>query len=340
MIKGSELKYLIIFILTVQMLGAQELLVEDKSDWEFERINFYFENDVFSQTDNGYTDGGRLAVLMYRPDTQNEWLKIPFTENAYRANFISFSLTQQMFTPDDLNETELIEDDRPYAGWLYLEFGLHQSSAKHLDSLTMRVGVVGPASGMEQLQRFVHENTGADVAQGWDNQLSNEIGIQLNYQHKWRYATEPLWGIDSSFIPYVGGEFGNIAIKANAGALLRVGWNVPEDFGSNSIDEGGENGIPIRTKCLCPASTPFSLTLNLAGGGTLVAHDIFLDGNTFTDSHSVEKKYLKGYGSFGFSARYKNYSFDYIKTYHSKQFDNNKPIHSIGSVVFSYLFSS
>ena len=78
---------------------------------------------------------------------------------------------------------------------------------------------------------------------------------------------------------------------------------MPEDFGSTSIDEGGENGIPIRTKCLCPASTPWSFTFNLAAGGSLVARDIFLDGNTFTDSYSVEKNILKGYGSYGFSSR-------------------------------------
>ena len=335
------MRYLLFILLSFQLLVAQEKeVLTVKSDWEFERINFYFENDVFSSTDNGYTDGGRLAFLMHRPDAQNEWLRIPFIDSAYRAHFISFSLTQQMFTPDDLTQAGLIENDRPYAGWLYFELGLHQSSATDLDSLTLQLGVVGPVSGMEQLQRLVHENIDVPVAQGWDNQLNNEIGIQLNYQHKWRYATKPLWGIDSSFIPYVGGELGNIAIKANAGALLRVGWHVPEDFGSNSIDEGGENGIPIRTKCLCPASIPFSFTLNLAGGGTYVARDIFLDGNTFSESHSVDKKPLKGYGSFGFSARYKNYSMDYIKTYHTKQFENNKPIHSIGSVVFSYLFSS
>ena len=329
-----------IFIFIVQLLAAQDIGLEQKDDWEFERINLYFENDVFSNTDNEYTDGSRLSVLIYRPDAQNEWLNIPFTDNIKRANFISFSLTQQIFTPDDLNETELIEDDRPYAGWLYFELGLHQSSARHLDSLTMQVGIVGPASKMEQLQRYVHEKFGSEVAQGWDNQLNNEVGIQLNYQHKWRYISEPVWGIGSSFIPFAGGEFGNIAIKANTGALLRVGWNVPEDFGSTSIDEGGENGVPIRTKCLCPASKPWSFTFNLSGGGTFVARDIFLDGNTFTDSHSVEKKPFKGYGSFGFSGRYKNYSLDYIQTYHSKQFKNNKNIHSIGSVIFSSLFSS
>lgn len=328
------MKYLLILFLAVQLLGA------DEGDWAFERINYYFENDVFSNSDSEYSDGSRLSALMYRPDAQKEWLKIPFTEGLERAHFISFSLTQQMFTPDDLNQTELIEDDRPYAGWLYVEVGLHQSSATTLDSLALQVGVVGPASGMEQLQRFVHEKVGSEVAQGWDNQLNNEVGIQLNYQHKRRYVPDPFWGIESSFVPYVGGEFGNIAIKANTGALLRLGWNIAEDFGSSSIDEGGENGIPVRTKCLVRTPKPWSLNVSLSAGGTMVVRDIFLDGNTFSDSHSVDKKYLKGYGSIGVSGRYKNFNMDYIHTYHTKQFDNTKSIHSIGSIIISYLFSS
>lgn len=327
------MKLLITFLLIVTFLGAKE------GDWGFERVNYYFENDIFSNTDSDYSDGSRLSVLLHRPDAENEWLNIPFIEELDRTHFISFSLTQQMFTPSDLNESELIEDDRPYAGWLYVEMGLHASSARHLDSLSLQLGIVGPASGMEHLQHYIHEKLGSEIAQGWDNQLSNEVGLQLNYQHKWRYVPEPIRGVESSIIPYVGGEFGNIAINANAGVQLRFGWNIPEDFGSSSIDEGGENGIPIRTKCLVETSKPWSLNFQVATGGMLVARDIFLDGNTFTQSHSVEKEYARIYGSFGISGRYKNFSLDYFQTYHSRQFENGKSVHSIGSVIISYLFS-
>ena len=327
------MKALLILFLAIQLLGA------DDNDWKFERINFYFENDSVANTDREYTDGSRLSTLLYRPDAKQEWLNIPFTEEFERAHFISFSLTQQMFTPHDLNETELITNDRPYAGWLYFELGLHQSSDSHLDSLSMQVGIIGPASGMEQLQRFIHEKVGSGVAQGWDNQLDNELGVQLNYQHKWRFVPEPLWGIESSVVPYASGEFGNVSITANTGLLLRLGWNVPEDFGSSSIDEGGENGIPVRRRCLYTKLKPWSVNVHLAGGGSYVARDILLDGNTFSSSHSVEKNKLRGYGSLGFSGRYKNINFDYINTYHSPQFKDNDTVHSVGSFIFSYIFA-
>ena len=316
------------------------LLHAESADWQFERLNYYFENDLFSSTDSEYTDGSRLSVLLYRPDGAEEWLRIPFVDGYYRTHFISFSLTQEMYTPSDLTQSELIIDDRPYVGWLYVEMGLHQSSEYHLDSLSLQVGMVGPASGMERLQQFVHEIVGSDVAQGWDNQLNNELGVQLNYQHKWRYVPEPIWGVESSVVPYLGGELGNISIKANTGVLLRFGWNISEDFGSSTIDEGGENGIPVRTKCLVETPKPWSFNFYFSGGGTLVARDLFLDGNTFQESHSVDKEWLKGYGAVGLSARYKNVNLDYIKTYHTKQYEQGTSTHSIGSIIISYLFSS
>ncbi|WP_345975565.1 lipid A deacylase LpxR family protein [Sulfurimonas sp. HSL3-7] len=327
------MKYLFLFFFIINIAAAEE------GEWEAERINFYFENDVFFGTDSDYTDGSRLSILMYRPDADEEWLKIPFLEGSDRVDFISFSLTQKIFTPDDLLQKELIEDDRPYAGWLYFEMGLHQSSETDLDSLMIQAGVVGPASGMEELQHFIHKLIGSEIPQGWDNQLKNEAGIQLNYQHKWRYVPEPLWGIESSVVPYLGGELGNVAIKANAGVLLRFGWNVPEDFGSSAINGASENGIPVRRRCLFTPFEPWSFSLSFSAGGSVVARDIFLDGNSFRESHSVEKNFLKGFGSFGFSGRYKNYNIDYIGTYNSKEFKTEDSSHSVGSIIFSYIYS-
>jgi len=326
------MKYLVLLLLIVK------LAAEEEGAWEFERINYYFENDVFFKSDSDYTDGSRLSVLLYRPNAKEEWLAIPFLTASEKANFISFSVTQQIFTPEDLTRKDLIEDDRPYAGWLYFEMGLHQSSPTDLDSLMVQVGIVGPASGMEQMQNLVHKLTGSNLPQGWDNQLNNEVGLQLNYQHKWRYLPKPLWGIESSVVPYMGGEFGNISIQARTGVLLRMGWNVPEDFGSSAINGGNENGIPVRRRCLFTPSEPWSLNFLLAAGGSLVARDIFLDGNTFSDSHSVEKYPVRGYGSFGFSGRYKNFSLDYINTYYTREFKTEKNGHSVGSVILSYIF--
>ncbi len=310
----------------------------DQGDWDFERINIYLENDAEFDTDVGYSDGGKFSALLYRPNVEGHWLRIPFTEDLTRSHFISFSAARQMFTPDDLDATEVVEDERPYAGWFYYEMGLHQSSQRHLDSLIVQVGVLGPASLTEAYQKYIHKLLGVSNPAGWEHQLRNEIGLQLNYQHKWRFVPTEVWGVESSIIPYAGGEFGNIAIKANSGVSLRIGWNIPEDFDTSFIDDVGESGIPVHPNSIPGGSKIWSFNFNLSAGGSFVARDVFLDGNTFTDSHSVEKNLLRAYGRYGFSARYKSFILDYHRVYNTEHYKTQGYGHKYGAIYFSYLY--
>ena len=326
------MKYLLLSFLLLTSLAA------DQDDWSLERINIYLENDAEFDTDVGYSDGSKFSVLLYRPNVEDHWLRIPFTEGLARSNFISFSAARQMFTPDDLDATEVVEDERPYAGWFYYEMGLHQSSQRHLDSLVVQVGVVGPASLTEAYQTYIHDLLDVSNPAGWDNQLSNEIGLQLNYQHKWRFVPTEIWGMESSIIPYAGGEFGNIAIKANSGVSLRVGWNIAQDFDTSFIDDVGESGIPVNPNSVAGGSKAWSFNFNLSAGGSFVARDIFLDGNTFTESHSVEKNLLRGYGRYGFSARYKSFIIDYHRVYNTEHYKTQGYGHKYGAIYLSYLY--
>ena len=70
-----------------------------------------------------------------------------------------------MFTPEDLTRTDLIRDDRPYAGWLFGSFGLvlgpngeqkvGSVAFDRIETLQLTLGVVGPASGADRTQKFV-----------------------------------------------------------------------------------------------------------------------------------------------------------------------------------------
>jgi len=78
----------------------------------------------------------------------------------------SFSLGQNIFTPEDTAATQLIPEDRPYAGWLYMGFGMvANQGTKRYDKLELEIGVVGPYAFAEDVQTFWHSLLGLQVPQ-------------------------------------------------------------------------------------------------------------------------------------------------------------------------------
>ncbi|MEN8304359.1 MAG: lipid A deacylase LpxR family protein [Campylobacterota bacterium] len=329
------MKKLIIFLLLTSLINAAEEL------FELESFSFSMENDNDVHTDFGYTHGARVSLLFYRGDTQKSFLNIPFTSFKTTNNFISFSYSNQMFTPYDLDQTQLIKDDRPYAGYSYIEIGVHQTSKSSLDSLTLQTGVVGESSKMDSLQNLFHKSIAASNASGWDYQLKDEFIMQLNYMHKWRLEYSKIYDLESVLVPHAGANIGNASIKASGGALYRIGFNIPKDFGMNSMNEGSFSSLPTDSKVIINNPSKWSINLNISAGSNLVFRDIFLDGNTFRDSHSVDKNYFNAYVSLGGSARYKNFSVDYQHNYYSKEYKQrglHRTYKGYGSLIFSYNF--
>ncbi len=324
------MKKFIIFLLLTSLINADEEL------FELESFNFSMENDRFAYTDFGYSHGARTSLLFFRGDTTDSLLNIPFTSSQNSNNFISFSYAQQMFTPYDLNGSEIIKDDRPYAGYSYIEIALHQTTDKNLDSLTLQTGLVGPSSGMEKLQTFYHEKIDAAEANGWQNQLKDKFIMQLNYMHKWRFEYSKVYGLDNILIPYSGINLGNASIKASAGAQYRIGFNIPKDFGVNSMNEGSYSSLPIESKAIVNDPSKWALVFNLSAGSNLVARDIFLD-----DWYEVERNYFNAYMSAGVTARYKNFSVDYQFNYYTKDYEQRdlyKEYKGYGFMILTYSF--
>lgn len=319
------------------------LFAQDNGDesekWDIVRSNIYFENDMYFNTDYDYTAGIRLSFL-YNVKNPGEnifdFSPLNFGDaNTYR----SFAIVHQMYTPKNKYATMLIPDDRPYAGWTYLETGLHKSSRKHLRSLNIKVGIIGPYSGAEDLQNFTHRVIGYPRVYGWDNQLSTEVGVNLKYSHKWRLMYKKNHIFESSFVPFGEIELGNVSTKATGGFSMRIGYNIPKDFGVSSIDIGGEDGIPAYKEEILTKNKCWSFSFNIHAATSLVARDIFLDGNTFKESHSVNKEEIIGYGGVGISIRYQRFIFDFIQTYNTRKFTSEDRGHDTGSIVISWIFN-
>ena len=84
-----------------------------------------------------------------------------------------------------------------------------------------------------------------------------------------------------------------MATYLNAGFELRAGNGLPNDFGTSPIRSAGDSNAPLEDI----AKRRFSaggLHVFISADARLVARDIFLDGNTFAASHSVNKEIVVG----------------------------------------------
>jgi len=321
----SILKIILLLITVVQLVSADK--------WTFTRAEFTFENDADIRTDRAYTQGGQLYALMHREDVNDSWLQIPFMSAYNREQFISFSVGQQMFTPDDLNDSIAIKGQQPYAGWLYFQTSLHQSSTHHLDSLSLKLGVVGQHAYMEEVQKFIHWLIGSPDPEGWDNQLGPKLGVQLDYIHKWRYIPDDFWDLESDVIPFASGELGTISIEGSAGAQWRVGYNIPNDYGESTMDEYGVSGILTTDTLSYRHKSKWSYYFNVGIGGSIVLYDYFLDGNEL-----VEKYYGRAFGTYGGTIRYSAFSMSYIRTHYTPLYTTQKGHTNYGSLQMAYHF--
>jgi hypothetical protein len=259
---------------------------------------------------------------------------MPFTRGPDFQNALSFSLGQNIYTPDDITLPEVILDDRPYAGHLYLSFGVHSRSRYRMDLWELSAGMVGPAALGSEAQKFIHKLINGIKPQGWHNQLHNEFVIGLVFERKWKVLR---WGgargLGLELIPHIGAGAGNLFIYAASGAQLKFGWNLPNDFGAKLIRPGGSRSADFREK------GPFGIYAYAMIDGKGVARNIFLDGNTFGNSHNVvQKKPWAVDMIMGLSVRLGRFNFGYEEVFWSKKFQTESRNQSFGTLNLTYSF--
>jgi hypothetical protein len=310
---------------------------------------FQVENDFFAQltnTDRHYTNGVRLSRVSPPGDVPG-WLG---AMAAVPSNFgpggepssqrWAVSVGHSMFTPDDTDAVALVPDDRPYAAWLYLGFSVHSvyegaEGAARQDVFSVEAGIVGPSALGEQVQNTYHDLIGVDLSSGWDNQLKDEPGLKLGFIRKWRSAHADVSAdgrYEADVIPHVAVTLGNIATDASIGGLVRLGENLQDDFG------------PPRIRPGLPGSETFGRTGALDwyvfAGGELraVARDIFLDGNSWKDSHSVDREPFVADLQTGFALLFDRFRLSYTHVFVSPEFKQQSQWDQYGALTLSFNF--
>ncbi len=315
-------------------------------DKVFDTFTVYWENDFFAGTDRDYTNGVRLTLSTpYRKEGKSarlpEWSdaffnRLPFVHGPESQRAVSLSLGQNIYTPADIHQSGVIEDDRPYAGVTYLAAGFHSKKGNWRTSWELDAGMIGPLSFADKTQKFVHRTFNTPLAQGWTHQLHNELVVNAVCESQWRaIRRETGRGFNYDVIPHLAGAVGTALIYVSTGAEARIGWNLPADFGT----------CPIRAGCETNTADVAQLNDGQAGvhfftavDGRLVIRDIFLDGNTFRDSQSVEKKSFVASIMAGFALEHGRMKASYSYVFRTRQFTTQQHEQIFGAVNISWTY--
>ncbi|HZD24848.1 MAG TPA: lipid A deacylase LpxR family protein [Alphaproteobacteria bacterium] len=298
------------------------------------------ENDFFGSPNDGHYTNGLRASWLSEPHGLPRWwcllaARVPFIGLSGQAR-TGLAIGQNMYTPDDTSNALPQSEDRPYAGWTYATYALAvEQRDNELDNLELTLGIVGPQSYAGDTQRWWHHVIGVTRPQGWHNQLRNEPGIVLTYEKKLRqwWQAPPAFPAEMDLTPHAGFSLGNVFTHAKLGLTLRFGYGLKNDYGAPRIRPSLAGSDFFRTPPQGWSAYVFAGT-----EGRAVARNIFLDGNTFVDSPSVEKKPLVGDIQIGAAVVIGRYRLTYTQIFRTREFEGQPDPDRFGALSLSVNF--
>jgi lipid A 3-O-deacylase len=260
------------FFLSLMAAISQNALAE--RDW----ISASWDNDFFAGKDGGgYTNGIYLSWGQRNEEGEDitkpplltlplAWMVSDEPTYAYKLH----SLGQAMITPNDITKEIPDTADAPYAGLLYWRSSYVAVQNDFADHVATLVGIIGPSSGAEEVQKFVHRVVDADQPKGWEYQLEDEFVWQLQRTAVWRFSTSDASPVDAVLLADL--AVGNLESSAGAGLFLRAGNSLARTYSTMSF---------LSSRISTPIAASEGWYVYLGGTGNYVHNQILVDGNDF-----------------------------------------------------------
>jgi len=281
-------------------------------------LTLQYENDTLAGTDRYYTSGVQIA---YRSPSTNLPGLLRFMDDQLDRLLPpgevrwGFGLGHAIYTPRDTLSRIPDPTDRPYAGHLYGALVLQRDEGSALSTLELQAGVVGPSALGEFLQNNVHDLIRDFSANGWRSQLKDEPALNIVFERTARTPALTFGGIEMDLLPSATLALGTVSTYAGAGVALRIGNGLDADYGAPRI-----RPALVGSSFFQPRQD-FGWYGFIGGQGRAVLHDVFLDGNTWTDNGpSVSKRSLVGDLSAGFVVHWRGFRLAYSQVMRSEEF--------------------
>ena len=295
-------------------------------------LSVYGENDSrlikpSGKTDRHYTHGGKIVYLT-QPDWQwlgdfAEWDAAGPDQPADTA--VGFFIGQNIYTPDNVAKPARRKaEDMQFAGWLYTGMFVQRATNDTLEHIELNVGIIGPSSKAEEIQDEIHEWLRSNKPEGWDDQISDELAVDVTYMRKQRLLDGWLKPTDKTdVIAEYGFTAGSVHRHAQAGLTFRYGFNLGHTFGPGRMNL--PSGISTFRK-----DTDKSGYIFARFGARAVEHNRFLTG--------LSPEPFVGELQIGTVYTYKSLEIGYSQTFFTQEYKQQSANDSLGAVSVSYHF--
>jgi lipid A 3-O-deacylase len=199
---------------------SDTISIESKS----QRINYLQiggENDAWvtrQGTDRYYTFGSSVDYFFSKNGLNNNFCKIIFPRiTADADNYYGITFRTAMYTPDTVQRARV--GDHPYGGIATIGMTCISKQAKTGARLTTeyQLGVVGPASQQEWIQKTAHKLANKSVPIGWEKQIPNDIALNIRFLYE-----HPLWNYANAMEVVWVGDINAGTMSNNAGVGFRA----------------------------------------------------------------------------------------------------------------------
>ena len=293
-----------------------------------ETFSIYRGNDssYLSSSDRHYTHGIKF-IYTFNPSWKwlEDWEKWNKPNEQESATAVGFFGGQNMFTPDYIDKPEKRNaKDMRYSGHLFNGMFIQKATQNDFEQMEINLGIIGPSSYAEDMQKWWHHTTGAPKPIGWEEQIEDEFTFDFSWQHKHKYhGWTTLDKLDSDWIIHYGFTAGTVYRHLNFGATYRIGLKLPGDFGPGRID----NYQDFTRKTAAPQKSTYFF---LRGDGLLVDH------NRFYDNLSIEP--AVGQLQSGFVFLWSQFELGISYAVSTHQFKEQSSFDSFTTVTITYRF--
>ncbi|PPQ35695.1 lipid A deacylase LpxR family protein [Rhodopila globiformis] len=284
-------------------------------------------------TDRLYVNGLRLGWMSPTTKVPNFLQDLARTLWGEGQQRVGIDLAQQIYTPIDTSLVIPDPHDRPYAGVLLGNFTLLGDSEDTRSVLTLSLGLIGPASGAENLQSSFHNLIGQEPALGWGGQIQNTPAFQLLHERTWRLPIGTVGALETDALPALTVAVGNLRTYAQVGMSFRFGQGLDSDFGVPRLRPGLSGGDAFRP------TRPFAWYIFAGADGQAVAYDELLESSPFRGGPHVSRIWDVGemQGGFAIMAYGMRLTFAYVAQ--TQQFNGQSGgLHQFGSASLSIRF--